>query len=288
MSDSDNFTLWYKADASTPARKLVGSWLEPAHGADRAEKQLLSIGTPGASWCELRLNGDPEPHTCIFFLENETFGIWNTEIAQWPIFYTDGMGDGQMLESNPFSEVEDPESDEILDEEDDEDGFGDEDEDSEIMDLGGEDESEDEDSEEDEDEIDEEDGGEDEDSEDSESDEELAEADDDDEDDDPEPELKEDEMPRVNLFAKFKGPLGWRKKAVSEELNEVNHFSMFICKDDGSGAKDDEMPKLVSITFVEGIVSKEFGLLSISLPEGTEMFWDENSEAWLAKVHYAD
>src|SRR3954451_23658325 len=121
MSD-DMFTLRL-VNGATGTRALPGRFLEPADASDKAEACLLSLGVPGASYVELRLNGDPEPHTCIFYLEDGTFGVWNTDEARWPIFYSGDGGEGLMLEGNPF---EDDDSFQADDEGED-DGLGDED-----------------------------------------------------------------------------------------------------------------------------------------------------------------
>src|SRR4051812_45851500 len=108
----DDFSVWavnmstrMKADARTyqgyravpsyeydgepgDAHKVQGGFQEPAEASDAAEVILSRFGTPGKSYAELRHNGNPNPHTLIFLLEESTrrdpvFGVWNTDHAKW-------------------------------------------------------------------------------------------------------------------------------------------------------------------------------------------------------------
>jgi hypothetical protein len=284
----DNFTVWFASKKNDTPEKRGGKYAEPAEAADRAEAVLTSFGYPEESRCEIRFNGDAEPHTVIFLLDREggvpTFGIWNTASAMWPIFYADDGG-GQMLDGDPFNEGSEDDDDE-----NESDGFGDKDDDSKLMDLGGgmddddEDESEDDDEDEEspEDENDEEgeDDSPDPESEDEngdeteEGDEELEADGDDEEDGENETDQEETEMPRLKIFAKMRGPKGWRKRAEAEELNERNVFGLKVGvldpQEDMTSAQQ-ERNVVAHVEFIEHDTTRDHGVLKLRLPEGVSL-----------------
>lgn len=272
-------------------RRIAGPFVEPAEAADFAEEILKRFGKEDQSWCELRYYG--EPHTLIFYLEGEIFGVWNTEHSEWPIFYPTSeygvMLDGYPEGMEPMAEG---------DAESDSDGFGDEDEDSDIMDLSGgmEDDEDASDAEEDDDAEDEfsEDDESDEDifAEDDEGEDEIEDEDSDDgdvetEDDEPEEDEgdgrdesdeetdeqgeneEETEMPRLNIFAKMRGPKGWRKRADAEELLERNAFGFKVGVLDPDEEKTNaqrEKEIVAEVQFIEDDSMREAGILRMKLP----------------------
>jgi hypothetical protein len=289
---------WSEGDAG---RKLAGGFSEPAEAADHIEEWMPKLGIVGQTYCELRFNGDKSPHTVICYLNENEFGIWNTEVAKWPIFYAPG-GEGLMLDGFPFDEAEDgnawkqedesdkkQESDEgnmnldeieSADEEDEtdveEDDSAEQEEDSgeDAEDDPGDDGSDDvEDFTEDEDE-----------GEDSEDDGEDLESDEDDSDNESDSDLEEEEieMPRLKIFAKMRGPLGWRKRAEAEDLQERNVFAMKIGVLDEEAEKPGQQEREVfaHIEFVEFDEDREAGILRIKIPEGVE-FSERTKSGWI-------
>jgi hypothetical protein len=87
-------------------RKVAGPFDEPAEAADAAEQWLIGQGLENQSYCEIRLNGSEKPHTVICYMSAYEFGIWNTDAAKWPIFYTP-EGSYLMLGDFPFQEADD-------------------------------------------------------------------------------------------------------------------------------------------------------------------------------------
>ena len=306
MADKQ-FHVWLFRDrywqAGGKGRKVAGPFAEPAEAADAAEMWLERQGLMNQSYCELRLNGDPKPHTVICYMPNHEFGIWNTEVSRWPIFYPES-GSYLMLGDFPFQveedgntweeekgadkkqksedegnmkldEVEDDGAEEEESESDDEseadsgdDGSDDSDEDETDADESGE--GDDEDAEEDAD-ADEEDEGE------SDSEDES--------DDDQESEV---EMPRLGIFAKFRGPLGWRKRAEAEELKLKNIFALKLGVLDPEGEKPTQQEREVfaEMQFIESDEDREAGILKLRLPEGVE-FSEPTKSGWIsARIPY--
>lgn len=278
----DNWAYGEHYTEGDAPRKVAGPFQEPAEAADIAEEALKKMGLPGQSYAELRFNGDPEPHTIIFMLERDLFGVWNTESVKWPIFYPEGNPYGAMLEGWPEGF-----EDEGTPEDENSDGFGDTDEDSKLMDLsndGTDEEDENADEEEDDDEL-EEDEEEDEADDSDELDDDEVESEDDDADeetegengeveDDAETEEEETELPRLKLFAKMRGPLGWRKRADLEELSDRNMFSMKVGvldpDEDISPAKR-EKNVLVQVDFIESDDDHANATLRMRLPKGVKL-----------------
>lgn len=291
--------LSYYCEGDAP-RKVGHGFREPVEAADLAEEYLTKFGTPGQTYAELRFNGDKEPHTVICYLENENFGVFNAPLAKWPMFYPEG-GSGTMLDGIPAEFVDPDLADEGTPEDENSDGFGDVDEDSKLMDLGADpNESESDDDSDEDDDLDEEDeDAEDEDDftddepEDAEpenedeaddgdeadpdKDEGESESDDEGENDSESDEESDDEMeeemelPRLRLFAKMRGPLGWRKRADLEELNDRNVFAMKVGvlrdEDDLTRAQQ-ERDTFVHVEFVEKDENRKSGILRLRLPDG--------------------
>lgn len=327
---ADNFNVfigkpkrrWYKRDErcydgwnygatyteGDAPQKVAGPYQEPAEAADMAELALKKMGVPGQSYAELRFNGDPEPHTIIFMLEHDLFGVWNTGSVKWPIYYPEGNPYGSMLDGWPDG------FDDGTPEDENSDGFGDTDEDSKLMDLGNdgtdeEDENTDEEDDEDSDgeeepeedegtdeEDDSDESGDDEmDSEDKDADEEDESEDEPDDDEDgtesdkdstdesedengdeeaeSETQEEETELPRLKLFAKMRGPLGWRKRAEIEELQERNTWALkvgVLDPDEDLTAAKREQNVFVNVEFIEQNADHAKGVLRMRLPDGIE------------------
>jgi hypothetical protein len=287
---------------------------EPAEAADYAENELRRCD-PG-SHGEILFNGDTEPHTVIFVMPESTgkqpvFGVWNTDSALWPLFYPTTPG-GSML-SNPPDDYTPP-----SDSADDDEGQTEIDQDADKLDLGAEENENDEEFEDDSDEESEEDDGPDEeddsaerdddedepddtndDEEDeSENDESDAESDPDDEDDeeadvDSDSEVEEEkEVMRLPIFAKMRGPKGWRKRAEAEELYTRNVFALKVgILDPTAGTPGRQEQNVVAhVEFIESDDSRKAGLLRLTLPDGItlEDFKQTKNGKITVEVPYGD
>lgn len=303
MADEKQFRLWVfrprgwvKGDAGRLGATLPFS--EPAEAADAAEMVLQQRGVPGQSYCELRFNGDEMPHTVICYLEDSTFGIWNTDAVKWPIFYAP-EGHNSMLGEFPFNPAEDGSAwnredegkseksdegdmklDEIKDSGEDEDDSDEGTEDDEIQedddpqdsDSGdsGDEDDEDEETEDDSDE------GEDDQGETGESDSEDGDGED------------EKERPRLKIFAKFRTPKGWRKRAETEELQERNTFAfkIGILDEDAEKTGQQEREVFAEVQFIEDDADRVAGTLRMKLPAGIE-FSEPTKSGWItARIPY--
>lgn len=303
---ADQFTIWFAEVKGDAPRKQSGTYNEPAEAADEAEKFLSRWGLAGESFAEIRFNGDSEPHSVIFLIDNSrppTFGIWNTPSAMWPIFYPESPY-GVMLEGNPFKgddednggeHKKDEDSDKMkLDGMDDEEDDGEDDEiDEEDYDEeDGDDEESPEDENEEEDEDDEfDDEGEEEGSDEGEEGDDELEDDDAEEDSDDENE-KEAEMPRLNIFGKMRGPKGWRKRADAEELNDRNVFGLKIGILDPEADKPGQQERnvLAHVEFIESDTTRDHGILKLRLPEGVSLddFTQTKAGVITVKVPYQE
>lgn len=280
---------------------LLGKWREPAEAADDAEMWLRAFGKPGESFCDLLYNGDIEPYSSVFYISPGVYGIWNREDNPWPIDYIDTGMTGEMIPRTPLelhphfmaTGTDDPITDdegkrkkgeeaEVLkidsdDDEDDESDFEDEDDWEDAYDddeAEGSEDAPDGGSEGDNDGDEGEDGEEDDEdeSDDGEEDETDDEMESDDDDFSDEQEAEQD-MPRLNIFAKMRGPKGWRKRAEIEDLNERNVFGFKI------GVVDDSKPTpakqeqdvVVFVKFVENNAERDAGYLTVQLPRGVEL-----------------
>jgi hypothetical protein len=307
MSDTDKFTIWLgKGRNSEPGdapRKLnLNPVNEPAEAADAAESWLSTLGIPGESYAEIRFNGDAEPHTIIFLMEETdatggqpVYGVFNTPSALWPVYYPQDNPFGMVLDGLPDGYPKPPESET----EDVEDAEHDEDEDADSMDLGAdssddendEDEGEDdEEPEESEDEPDESEDSEGDETEDEISDESEDEGEVEDDESDNETE-QEKEMPRLKIFGKMKGPKGWRKRAEIEDLNERNVFGFKVgalIEDEELSAAKQEANVFVTAEFIETDADREAGLLRLKLPDGITLndFTQTKSGVITARVPY--
>lgn len=291
---SDNFTVWFAEHKSdVPKRASVREFAEAAEAADVAENYLQRYGAGGESYCEIRFNGDSEPHTLIFLMDNDeppTFGVFNTPSSMWPLYYADSPY-GIMLDGNPLDEIEAEGG-----------GKHKKDDDSDKMDLGGQDDGDEEEDWDNEDEADTESEGDseefpDQDDSENEDDEEEdftdgdkdADSDENEEsDDDSEDENKteseadededgesedEKEMPRLNIFAKMRGPKGWRKRAEAEELQERNVFGLKVGILDSEAEKPGQQERNVvaHVEFIESDTTRDHGILKLRLPDGVTL-----------------
>lgn len=80
----------------------------------------------------------------------------------------------------------------------------------------------------------------------------------------------EKEMPRLNIFAKMRGPKGWRKRAEAEELNDRNVFGLKIGVLDPDAETPGQQEKRVvaHVEFIESDESRANGILKLRLPDG--------------------
>jgi len=303
-----HFSVWLFRDRDwedgDSGRRVAFPFDEPAEAADQAEAVLRQSGIAGQSYCELRFNGEDKPHTVICYMGENRFGIWNTDHVKWPIYYPP-EGDGVMLGEFPFPDAmdgaqwkDDPEAeqseksdegnmrlDEIESGEDDDDSDeGTEDDEIQEDDSAEDDDGADEDSSDPED-------GEDEDEEEDDEDTDEEDESDDGEEDAPQDfsdgeedgEDEEDEMiPRLRIFAKFRGPIGWRKRAEAEELQDRNTFAVKfgILNEDEEKTAAQEKEVFAHIEFIETDEDRSAGILRIKIPEGVE-FSERTKSGWI-------
>lgn len=83
---------------------------------------------------------------------------------------------------------------------------------------------------------------------------------------------EEVEMPRLGIFAKFRGPLGWRKRAEAEDLNSSNKFvlKLGVLDPEAEKAAKQESEVFATVEFIESDEDRANGLLRLKLPEGVE------------------
>lgn len=254
----------------------------------------------------------PHTTICLLEKEGRgwvVFGVHNSEHARWPIHYQEGdlhgipLDDlpGQVLseqaermrraeESEKKARSEDegnmqigdddedkPDEEEIEDDGDAQEDEAQEDENEEDA-FDGDDENESEedsgeDAEDDQGDVpDERDGDDDQNSSDDEDNGEDSDDDGEGDSDDEDDEEEEVEMPRLGIFAKFRGPLGWRKRAEAEELETTNKFVLKLGVLDPEAEKTAQQEREVfaEIQFVESDEDRASGLLRLKLPEGIE------------------
>lgn len=312
---------------------LPGEYREPAEASDAAELWLTTFGEPNKSFCDLLFNGDPEPHSSVFFTLDENkrtvFGVWNREGIPWPIdFIVEGAGhfgghsehprlffDGEdelpIIETSDegkHKKDDDSTTMKLDGEDDDDDGYEDDDEgeddgegeDSESEESGDdseiEDEEDDGEGEEDREEEDGDTGGEDDEEdeiEDDDSDDDFTDDSDGGRDSGEDDEGGEDEQPpmRLPIFAKMRGPKGWRKRADAEDLNERNVFGLKIGVVDPEGETPAQQEKNVrcEIQFIESDDRRTHGTLRIKLPDGITADDFTRSGRWIeVGVPYTD
>ncbi len=305
----------------------VDRYREPAEAADAAEEWLTMHGKANQSFVDIYFNGDGQPFYSIFLLGYKHYGVWNREGIPWPLDYMVGDSHGptdKRLESHPrnYAEGEDDEIPIIKDE-----GKAKEDDDATTMQLGrDEDDSQDDDGEDEEwdgddgeepenapedvpegdggdEEEEDEQGGEGEDEEDenegeegependdNDDNDEFQNPDDDDDSDKDDDQEDEPEMPRLTIFAKMRGPKGWRKRAEIEDLNERNvfGFKVGVLDKDGETPGTQEYNVRAEIKFVENDEERTHGLLEVTLPEGVAFAQHPRSGKWFAQVPYYD
>jgi hypothetical protein len=251
----------------------AGPYTEPAEAADWAEQWLTDSGTPDESFVDLYFNGESHIHTSIYLLmENgeKTFGVLNSTHARWPFFYMEGNGVTVLPGEEPFGR----DTDDWLPGDSDEDEISDDAEEIDIGDIIGgndddmpddkcDDEPEEDDAAEDEDDSDQDDS-------------------DDEKDDD------QEEVPRMTIFGKFKGPKGWRKRAETDENRETNTFAVKfgVLDPERITTAMQERNSRVDIIFVERDSRRDAGLLRIKIPSGVTF---RDNGKWLeAEIPYTD
>ncbi len=223
MSDEKNFRVKvYKTRHGSISRSTAFS--EPIEAVEEAEYIFSAYGVIGSTTAEIVFNGDPEPHFLLFYLGKGRTGIYNTDACKWPIFYPEGSlagkedslteipwpvkeGEGESKEEK--SKVEKAEGQDFVGSE----GKKESEDFPESEDEG----SEDEEDGTGEDDGDDEDGGDDG----SNSEDDPGKSDGEGESESEEEEMK---LPRMTLFSKMRGPKGWRKRAETEELLDMNSF----------------------------------------------------------------
>lgn len=286
MSDSDKFHLRFYLNRNTEGSQIGNTYDEPADAVDHAER-LLDLGSVEIGGrVEIYFNGQDHPHTTVFKISDSELGILNHKEAMWPVFFIEGSGGGVMLEDAPY---------EIKPE-----GRHKKDDDAESMNVGGEDDEDDDDDYEDdsengEDESDEDDEGSDEDDADDDSEgdsddsenEDSEDADDEDgddpdtgdgdetgdsenEDDGDSDDEQEAPLPRLNIFAKMKGPTGWRKRAeMKDEARNVFALKVGVLDaDESKTAAQREKQAVALVEFIETDDDRKAGLLRMRLPDG--------------------
>jgi hypothetical protein len=248
-------------------------------GVDWAEQWLLEHGTPEQSFVDLYLNGDKMIHTSIYYLrarkggQEPVFGIANSSHARWPVDYVGADDDKIDPNSDIFGrnitdwQPGDSDEDEV-------------DDDADVLDLGK-----DREDQKDKDDEDEDDGEEEEEEDDDEDDNEIFDEPDDDNDDDGK---EEKEMPRLTIFAKMRGPRGWRKRAETDTEREVNRFGLKIgvLDPDGISTARQERNAVVEIDFREYDSNRTHGELRLVVPDGVEL--ERKGRYLVARIPYGN
>ena len=276
----------FRAKAYRDVRKTTphanaegGPWSEPVMGVDWAEQWLLEHGTPEQSFVDLYLNGDKMIHTSIYYLrarkggQEPVFGIANSSHARWPVDYVGADDDKIDPNSDIFGrnitdwQPGDSDEDEV-------------DDDADVLDLGK-----DREDQKDKDDEDEDDGEEEEEEDDDEDDNEIFDEPDDDNDDDGK---EEKEMPRLTIFAKMRGPRGWRKRAETDTEREVNRFGLKIgvLDPDGISTARQERNAVVEIDFREYDSNRTHGELRLVVPDGVEL--ERKGRYLVARIPYGN
>jgi hypothetical protein len=200
----------------------------------------------------------------------------------------DGEDDEEEEEGWDDDEEADTESDSDGDDSED---YPEDDEDEEDAEDGSEDDTDDESQGEDDDEFG--DDGDDEDEDDSENDVESDEVDDEDENDEEDDEDEsesetEPEMPRLTIFAKMRGPKGWRKRADAEELNTTNTFGLKIgvVNEEGETPGQQEKNVRAEIQFIEDEENRTSGILRIRAHD--DLMFERRGKWLVAEIPYYD
>ena len=99
-------------------------------------------------------------------------------------------------------------------------------------------------------------------------------------------------MPRLTIFAKMRGPKGWRKRAEIEDLNDRNvfGFKVGVLDPDGETPGTQEYNVRTEIQFIENDNDRTTGSLRIKLPDGitTDDFIQLKSGWLVVDVPYYD
>ena len=267
-----------------------GAFPEAVEAVQFAEDWLLNNGEVDQAFGEITWNGDPGIHTLVKKRRDARpeLGLFNSQTARWPVFYADDDPHGTMMPESEgtalLHEILDLRQGEIPEEKADEGAYDEDghssDEGVEREGAGDEDEGEDDEADADfeafengEDKEPDADGQEDDEADDGDS-----------EDDD------EKEETRVTLFAKFRGPKGWRKRAESDKERNENRFQFVVGKLDekaveqGRPTSRQERDLLLTVRFEESVWNETEGKLIVTLPEGVE--FQQSGRRWTATVPY--
>jgi hypothetical protein len=302
MSEQNFRLRWYTKPGAKPL-PVANQFQEAVEAIEYGEELIGNHqgSKPGAK-VEVYFNSDTEPHSILYLTHDLVFGIWNRVNAPFPVSYAEGTGNGvdipsamefeagfpeyvetrdkdkarEKKEGSKGEEKRDDDSDEMkikepppadhYDDDSDEDDTEDDDSGAEEpqdepQDVGG-----------DSDPSDEDEGTEDESGDEGEPSDEGGNGED------------EKEKPRVNLFAKFRGPKGWRKRAENDPERGENQFVLRVGKLLENGTEDKQ--PLVVVNFKEVDEQREFGTLTIRLPEGVELKAAKKGRTYLAIIPY--
>lgn len=303
-SDRRKFHLVWTVFPGATAAEIKGKQFDEAvEAVDEAEEFLSNSATKPGGKVEIFLNHDTQPHTIVYLTHERKFGLWNSRDAPWPVWYVDadegvtirsaldfegsfpeyGKSENKKDEKGESDEKRDGEKgEEKRDDDSDEmkikepppadhyDDDSDEDDtegDSEPESASDEQEGQDEGTEPPEEPEPTEDG----------TDPHAGEGDNDDE-------TEDERKPRRMLWARFKTPKGWRKRADSDLALEENRFQFQVGEYDDQGQIKKET--LVRASFQESDEHREFGVLTIVVPPGVEFRQSKKGGTYSAVVPY--
>jgi hypothetical protein len=255
---SDNFRFRVYRALGMPLAYERGNFKEPVEAIEAAEDWLLRNGKPGYAYAEIVFNGDNEIHMLMKRTDgNFLYELWNAPVAKWPVMLVDEAGGGSMMAdhagTNLHGAIKDKQAREKAKAEE---GTKKQNQESDANDFQEHEKSEN--------------GGA------------EAEAGKDDEAESGESGTGEsgnegngetEEVPRVQLFGKFKGPKGWRKRAESDKDRTVNRFQFVIGRLNPvmRTTYHQERNKLVTVTFTESDDDREYGELKLRFNEEVEI-----------------
>lgn len=257
-----------------------GPWPESVHGVEWAEAWLLENGKAHESFVDLYFNGESVIHTSVYYLEAgwggvpPLFGIANSSKARWPVEYVYGEGVTMSGGEDEFGRILDEwmpgDSDEDETDNTEPTSGSTPEKKADTESKGESDEFPVEENDEDEEESEpEEDQWEDEEDSEDENDEQDGSSGKDSDDGDGE---EDSEMPRLMLFAKMRGPKGWRKRAETDHERSVNRFGLKIgVLDESAGTSArQERDNMIEVSFTEMDSNRFEGELKVKLPDGIE------------------
>jgi hypothetical protein len=267
---SDNFRYRVYRALGMPLAYERGNFKEPVEAIEAAEDWLLRNGKPGFAYAEIIFNGDNEIHMLMKRTDgNFLYELWNSPAAKWPVMLVEEAGGGSMMPdhvgTNLHGAIKDKNArDEAVEKARAKAGKKKQDQKSDANDFQEHEKSENGGAEAE--------AGEDDEAESGESG--TGESDD-------EGNGETEEVPRVQLFGKFKGPKGWRKRAESDPEKLVNRFQFVIGKLNPMqrSTYHQERDKLVTITFTESDDDREYGELRLRFSEEVEAapgYWSKS------------